>query len=142
MSNEVSRTSKKLVAVDGELKPGDIDAPRLVLIRKLNSRGQPVGDFAYVAYWATDGNPAQQDEHAELIADAVNGWQPLHDEIERLQRELNEALKDAERYRWLRHGDNDEAVVRMSGNKRNNYPFLLRNDELDAVIDIKMKEQS
>jgi hypothetical protein len=83
-----SRTSKKLVAVDGELKPGDIDAPRLVLIRKLNSRGDPVGDFAYVAYWATDGNPAQQDQHAELIAAAVNGWQPLHGEIERLQREL------------------------------------------------------
>lgn len=55
-------------------------------------------------------------------------------QIERLR-------KDAERYRWLRHGDNDEAVVRMSGNKRNNYPFLLRNEELDAVIDAKMKEQ-
>lgn len=59
-----------------------------------------------------------------------------------LERELSEALKDAARYRWLRHGDNDESVVRMSGNKRNSYPFLLRNDELDAVIDIKMKEQS
>lgn len=82
--------SKKLVAVDGELKPSDIDAPRLVLIRKLNSRGEPVGDFAYVAYWATDGNPAKQDQHAELIAAAVNGWQPLHDEIERLR-----ALHDA-----------------------------------------------
>lgn len=81
--------SKKLVVVDGELKPGDIDAPRLVLIRKLNSRGEPVGDFAYVAYWATDGNPAEQDAHAELIAAAVNGWQPLHDEIERLQRQVD-----------------------------------------------------
>jgi hypothetical protein len=59
-----------------------------------------------------------------------------------LERELSEAFKDAERYRWLRHGDNDEAVIRMSGNKRNNYPFLLRNHELDAVIDAKMKEQS
>lgn len=88
------RPSKKLVAVDGELKPSDIDAPRLVLIRKLNSRGDPVGDFAYVAYWATDGNPAEQDRHAELIADAVNGWQLLHDEVTRLNREIEIAKSD------------------------------------------------
>lgn len=91
MNSPTQVPSKKLVVVDGELKPGDIDAPRLVLIRKLNSRGEPVGDFAYVAYWATDGNPAEQDQHAELIAAAVNGWQPLHDEIESLQHRLSVA---------------------------------------------------
>lgn len=57
------------------------------------------------------------------------------------ERRIAELQRDAARYRWLRHGDNDEAVVRMSGNKRYNYPFLLRNEELDSVIDAKMKEE-
>ncbi|MGL4336097.1 MAG: hypothetical protein ACRCST_04320 [Turicibacter sp.] len=40
-------------------------------------------------------------------------------------------VQDAERYRWLRQGDNDE-LVRVKST------FLLRNEELDQAIDKEM----
>lgn len=42
--------------------------------------------------------------------------------------------KDAERYRWLRHGDNDEAVLQR-GPVDPSYVYLPRNEKLDATID-------
>lgn len=53
------------------------------------------------------------------------------DEIERLQ-------KDAARYRWIRHGDNDEIV--MKGDCRGVY--LPRNEHLDAAIDEQLEIES
>ena len=41
---------------------------------------------------------------------------------------------DAERYRWLRHGDNDEEVLRYQNGVVFD-AYLLRNEELDAAID-------
>lgn len=43
-----------------------------------------------------------------------------------------EDAMDAERYRWLRHGDNDEEVMCWT---RFGNVFLLRNEDLDAAID-------
>ena len=65
----------------------------------------------------------------------------LRAENERLKAELAEAKKDAERYRWLRHGDNDEPLLKFSFEARCNSDdvWLLRNDELDAAIDAAMK---
>ena len=40
-------------------------------------------------------------------------------------------IKDAERYRWLRYGDNDERVIARYGDNC----WLPRNEELDAIID-------
>ena len=37
-------------------------------------------------------------------------------------------IKDAERYRWLRYGDNDDRVLHKDN-------YLPRNEELDAIID-------
>lgn len=34
------------------------------------------------------------------------------DQIAALQQQVEALTKDAERYRWLRHGDNDESVIR------------------------------
>lgn len=42
--------------------------------------------------------------------------------------------KDAERYRWLRYGDNDEHVL-MHGPVDPNYVYLPRNEKLDAMVD-------
>lgn len=44
---------------------------------------------------------------------------------------LTEVIKDAERYRWLRQGDNDERVLLedCAGS------YLPRNEGLDAAID-------
>ena len=55
----------------------------------------------------------------------------LCDEVERLR-------KDAARYQWIRHGDNDEIV--MKGDCRGVY--LPRNERLDAAIDAAMQVDS
>lgn len=55
-------------------------------------------------------------------------------------RHLNEALTDAARYRWLRHGDNDELCLghlNMDDAPDDGF-FLLRNDRLDSAIDTAM----
>ena len=45
---------------------------------------------------------------------------------------LEALTKDAERYQWLRYGDNDEFVIKETplGN-----PYISRNELLDAQID-------
>jgi hypothetical protein len=43
--------------------------------------------------------------------------------------------KDAERYRWLRHGDNDDCVIMRNTNEN----FLLRNEHLDMAIDTNIR---
>lgn len=55
-------------------------------------------------------------------------------EVERLR-------KDAERYRWLRHGDNDELVLVTYERPTEMAPpaYLPRNEELDAAIDAAME---
>jgi len=54
-------------------------------------------------------------------------------------RELLEAAaKDAERYRWLRHGDNDGICIEFADGLGGMYAdqvWLLRGEKLDAVID-------
>jgi len=45
---------------------------------------------------------------------------------------------DARRYRWLRHGDNDELVMQR-GPVSEDYVYLPRNEKLDEMIDHYMK---
>lgn len=52
-----------------------------------------------------------------------------------LTKEVMELRKDAERYRWIRHGDNDESV--LCGDCRGIY--LPRNERLDKAIDDKLE---
>lgn len=62
--------------------------------------------------------------------------------IAALEQQLEAARKDAERYRWLRHGDNDE-VVMQRGPVDMTYHWLPRNERLDAIIDAAIaKEKS
>lgn len=53
------------------------------------------------------------------------------------EEEYNALLADAERYRWLRIGDNDEKVMEVyPGHEEDNFShFLLRQIELDMAID-------
>ena len=55
-------------------------------------------------------------------------------DVAALKAERDAAMKDAERYRWLRHGDNDEKVL-CHGPIDMNYWYLMRNEKLDAAID-------
>ena len=71
---------------------------------------------------------------------------PSHQEENRLRAELASSLKrnseleaelatyltDAERYRWLRYGDNDEIITRVT---KYGSHFVLREEILDAAID-------
>jgi hypothetical protein len=62
-----------------------------------------------------------------------------------LRREENArliAVKDADRYRWLRHGDNDELVLRHYIRGSIETTYLPRNEALDAAIDAAMGKQS
>jgi hypothetical protein len=64
--------------------------------------------------------------------------------IEReLRDELAAARADAQRYRWLRHGDNDEYVLHFSRNTAAGFNdvWLPRNEELDAAIDAAMAKE-
>ena len=61
------------------------------------------------------------------------------DALEAQAREIEGLRKDAARYRWLRHGDNDEKVLKTY-TSRPSKPgettmFLPRNGELDRLID-------
>lgn len=51
--------------------------------------------------------------------------------------------KDAERYRWLRYGDNDEYVMRFASTALCGYEhvWILRQEELDTVIDAAIAAQ-
>lgn len=50
------------------------------------------------------------------------------------------ATADAQRYRWLRHGDNDEKVL-CNGPVAKDYWYLLRGEKLDAAIDAALAAQ-
>ena len=51
---------------------------------------------------------------------------------------VDELYKDAKRYRWLRHGDNDDLVLKhyQSGEK-----YLPRNEALDKAIDAAIEKE-
>lgn len=81
-----------------------------------------------------------------IIADSIREVGFIHnlcdeaaDEIERLEEELASYKLDAERYRWLRHGDNDELCMGKytyaAGDCRIIEKYLLRNEQLDEKID-------
>lgn len=53
----------------------------------------------------------------------------------------NATLKlDAERYQWLRYGDNDEEVIKKLPSTGES--FLLRTGSLDAAIDAAIAKES
>lgn len=56
-------------------------------------------------------------------------------------REIEALLANAARYRWLRHGDNDEKVL-CNGPVAKDYWYLLRNEKLDDAIDAAMAQES
>ena len=64
------------------------------------------------------------------------------EQIATLTAKLGKAELDAGRYRWLRHGNNDELVM-MSTRKRNipTHVFVLRNEKLDATIDAAIAKE-
>lgn len=58
----------------------------------------------------------------------------LENELDRITAERDALKLDAQRYRWLRHGDNDEKVL-CNGPVDKDYWYLLRNKKLDDATD-------
>lgn len=54
-----------------------------------------------------------------------------------LMKRLEPVFKDAERYRWLRHGDNDDICIEFAEGVDcyADGVWLLRGEKLDAMID-------
>jgi hypothetical protein len=68
----------------------------------------------------------------------------IADHIATLEAAVVANQKDAERYRWLRHGDNDEEVLipYAAGITINGCSmFLYRNEKLDSLIDKFINEE-
>ena len=59
-------------------------------------------------------------------------------DLARVTAERDALRKDAERYRLLRHGDNDEKVL-CRGPVAMDYWYLLRVEKLDAAIDAALE---
>ena len=89
----------------------------------------PIGDAA--KYMKEGETVAECIERNRRDADAAAEL------LRKAQEQLEEAQKDAARYRWLRDGSNWPAVFASSY-----APEPLRGEELDAAIAAKGKEQS
>lgn len=79
---------------------------------------------------------AQASQAAELAALKADIAEYVHIASERAT-EIEALRKDAERYRWLRRGDNDDLVLRKL--PEIGYTYLPRNSTLDALIDAAMQ---
>ncbi|MDB5885836.1 MAG: hypothetical protein JWR74_2007 [Polaromonas sp.] len=79
--------------------------------------------------------------NTRLCEEITLGAQRLREAQEAQAAEMAALRLDAERYRWLRHGDNDEKVL-CNGPVAKDYWYLLRNEKLDAVIDAELEADS
>lgn len=82
------------------------------------------------------------DRYAAAAAFAQSSGMGLHPDVARaaLQSAIQALTKDAERYRWLRYGDNDEPLIKR-GPVINDFVYLLRMEKLDAAIDAAIKQE-
>lgn len=82
----------------------------------------------YVAAWGDYNGNDDKALLEKILRDMrYDQWESKSEAQQQLER-------DAARYRWLRHGDNDELVIRGNG-------WLPRNDTLDALIDREMAKE-
>lgn len=119
------------------------------LIERLRRRGWlarsgTTTDIHLIEDEAINALEAQAREIAELKAqesELCTLYGLAQAECKKLRAELDRANKDAGRYAWLRHGDNDEKVL-CNGPVAKNYWYLPRNERLDAAIDAAMKKEA
>lgn len=80
-------------------------------------------------------------ECSEWKNDAINGLNAayLRGRVKELERQLEEARKDAERYRWLRRWKGQEHEPPFT--VQHELDGTLWGGDLDAAIDAAMKEQ-
>jgi hypothetical protein len=88
---------------------------------------------------ATQAQPSELAATTRLLAEFQIKYAAEKNRALELEAKLAAAEADAGRYRWLRHGDNDDICIRTMHEGDVTGPqfsaFLLRNKELDAAID-------
>lgn len=77
---------------------------------------------------------ADRMEHPESYADYVSAMREAPAVLRALADQQERDAKDAARYRWLRHGDNDDLMIQR-GPIASDFVYLPRNEKLDEMID-------
>lgn len=95
-------------------RPAHVNEQRKVMMSESGCMHRKVTTYVFV-----DGN---QPAGLWACADCGHKFAPVNLIVE----------KDAERYRWLRHGDNDERCIRLTSEGQ---PYMLRAELLDRCID-------
>lgn len=86
--------------------------------------------------WQDRMSESGKRECASLAIDCMEA------EITELRARIESLAADAERYQWLRHGDNDELVI-QHGPVAPDYHWLPRKERLDEMIDAhRVKEKA
>lgn len=72
-----------------------------------------------------------------MLEHEANATRVANTELATLRRKLELCERDAERYQWLRHGDNDEQLLHFTDDAGcgTDTVWILRNEELDTAID-------
>ena len=76
----------------------------------------------------------------DFVAHAFAWANGAKDKIVQLERELAEAKKDAERYRWLRDNTCKSSLYEHCGIEGYGTEVMISGEVLDAAIDAAMKE--
>ena len=79
-----------------------------------------------------------------LVVGAL-GWAALWfagKDVRRLASLMDQDRLDAARYRWLRHGDNDDDCIRYLSDAMDGQSWLLRGRLLDAACDAGIKRDA
>ena len=148
------RDAPKTLAELRRYTTGDLSCAALAAAPQAPAAVEPVAQdlLSHKAPWrdaiqqmATRGLTSGDDEHAywrhELMA-----FDTAFDALEATAKAAPadaldaETVKKAQRYDWLRHGDNDEKVI-MRGPVAHDFVYLPRNEKLDALIDAAMATQ-
>ena len=86
--------------------------------------------------------PDAKNQTHSLFGQSADAIEAQAARIAELEAERDAAVADAERYQWLRHGDNDEQCIKFSKDCCCGYDdvWLARGAELDAAIDAALEK--
>jgi len=89
---------------------------------------------------AIDQIKAERDSAWDLMGKAMDERDHFLKQRDEFAAENERLREDAARYRWLRHGDNDEEIIVPCTWTTTGY--LPRNEELDAAIDAALTKEA
>jgi hypothetical protein len=118
-----------------------IDAARPGAIHGIANIGA-IDEGEFYGYISVDTDDYSQPEHAKTIAEYIVAANPAA--IRALLAERDAAVRDAERYRWLRDGQESDWAICVWADDRDGrgwYRDARNADIVEAAIDAAMKGQ-